>query len=329
MVLFTSIFRPEWHRVSFLLAVVGFGIMTSVFYHGNVSPEVAFWRTAVDSKFQYLGTLDPDVPKVVFVGGSSCAFSINAKLLKDKFDVQALNCGLIAGAGRDLQLDLGISTLNAGDVLVLAFETHDWGYNNVSFETPLGSQLWFTAVKPHTKTSALGEIGRRPHYHRRDLRIGGKHAVTMGLKAVLRRPLYRYSSEGIEPGGYLTTSYRDGTFGPSSAVIQTNLSAQMRDFLVKTRYELAQREIEVFVSFPWFFMTSDVALEQRAVWQQLAEEISKFVPVLYDSNFGVSTEVEDFADTAWHLSRNGAMKRTLTIGESLRNDSDGKTLREK
>ncbi|MGJ8723007.1 MAG: hypothetical protein ACSHYB_00505 [Roseibacillus sp.] len=151
----------------------------------------------------------------------------------------------------------------------------------------------------------------------------------MGLKAALGRPLYRYSSEGINPGGYLSTSYRDGAFGPSSALNRNDLSSPMKEFLVKTQRELAKRDVVVVVTFPWFFMTPEVATGQRAEWQALAEEISKLVPVLYDPNFGVSTDIEDFADTAWHLSEKGALKRTSVIGKTLKSDFEDRLSEEK
>ena len=317
MALSTSIFKSRWRRVFLLLVVLGLGVATSIFYQGRVSPEVSFWRKAVASKFQYLETLDPETPKVVFVGGSSCSFSINVELLHDEYQIQSLNCGLLAGAGRDLQLDLGLTTLNKGDVLVLAFETHDWGNNDVSFQTPMGSQLWFTAVEPYAKKSSLAKIGREPHYQWRDLRIGGMHATTMGLKAALGRSLYRYSPDDIQPGGYLTTSYRDAAFGPHSRFSETTLSAQMKEFLLETRSELAERDIHLVVTFPWYFMTPEVASKQREEWRQLAEEMAVYVTVLKDPNWGVSTDEEDFADTAWHLSKEGALARTSVVGKEL------------
>lgn len=304
-------------RVIVLLLAILIGFGTTFFYQSTASPEVKFWKKAVNEKFDYLAAMDADRPKVVFVGGSSCSFSINVEQLKDDFGIQALNGGLLAGAGRELPLDLGLSVLRPGDTLVLAFETPDWGSDSGSGNTPLGSQLWIAAVQPQVKESSLSVIGLEPKYRMKHMRVGGYHAATVMLKLGLRRPLYRYSMQGIRRGGYLVTDYDDGTCRPDTEVSRIELSKAMGQFLETTAKELRLRGIQVVVSLPWRFVSENIAEEQRNHWQTLAEDISKTVPVLPDPHWGVASAREDFADTPWHLSETAATRRTKIVGESL------------
>lgn len=304
-------------RVIVLLLAVLIGIGTTFFYQSTASPEVKFWKKAVNEKFDYLAAMDGDRPKVVFVGGSSCSFSINVEQLKDEFGIQALNGGLLAGAGRELQLDLGLSVLRPGDTLVLAFETPDWGSDSGPVNTPMGSKLWLTAIQPKLNSSSLARIGREPNYQLRDLRVGGYHTATVLLKVAMRRPLYRYALSDIKEGGYLVTTYDDGTCRPDTDLHKTILSKPMQEFLAKTSDALRREGIQIAVSLPWRFTSERIAEAQRLQWQGLAKELSKTVTVLPDPNWGVATARADFADTPWHLSEVGATRRTKIVGESL------------
>ena len=70
---------------------------------------------------------DAEGPKLVVVGGSSVAFGLDSALLEELlaekgFDYTVCSFGLYAAVGVSAMLDLSQSTLNEGDVVVLAFE---------------------------------------------------------------------------------------------------------------------------------------------------------------------------------------------------------------
>ena len=57
----------------------------SVFYSLNVDSEVIFWTKTATSNIDYTNLLDTKSrDKIIFIGGSSCAFSINPEQLKNE-----------------------------------------------------------------------------------------------------------------------------------------------------------------------------------------------------------------------------------------------------
>ena len=57
--------------------------------------------------------------------------------------------------------------------------------------------------------------------------------------------------------------------------------------------------------------------KERAFNKDLTRELSDYAPVPTDSWFGASSERSDFADTGWHLSRSGLLKRSKDLKKAL------------
>lgn len=318
MVSFTSISKAWIYLLLMIVAVVAaFGI--SVFYTLRVNPEVEFWSSEMDRKEAYAASLDRNEPVFIFVGGSSCAFSVDPSVVREEGKFESVNMGLAAGAGPGLLLELGLQKLEKGDVLVVAIETGQWQEETFVDPPALGAQLYFANREFFKKALITPSLGfdsfRRPE----NLRPGGYHLATMAAKVALGRPLYRYGPENRRPGGYLV--FEDpayevaGAESASSSVLSDNSRTLLKN-LVKICEARGER---VVVSFPWRYVSESVLAEERKNLKKLAAQISEICPVLEDAEGGASSDRTDFADTGWHLSPTGAARRSKGLQTAIRN----------
>lgn len=68
--------------------------------------------------------------RVVVIGGSSTAFGIDSKLVEAELGIPCVNFGLYAAFGLKPMLDLSISRLHKGDIVVIAPETTSQMYSS-------------------------------------------------------------------------------------------------------------------------------------------------------------------------------------------------------
>ena len=94
----------------------------ALIYSLCINPELRFWKAAYEQKIAWAQKLDTTGhPKTVFIGGSSCAFQIDAGLLTKK-GIPSVNMGMHAGMGSRATAAFGLSVVNPGDTIVWAFE---------------------------------------------------------------------------------------------------------------------------------------------------------------------------------------------------------------
>ena len=74
----------------------------------------------LDEKFDRLNSIDE--PKIVVVGGSSVAFGLDSKKLEEYTGMPTVNFGLYAALGTKLMLDLSLSGIGEGDIVVVSPE---------------------------------------------------------------------------------------------------------------------------------------------------------------------------------------------------------------
>ncbi len=71
-------------------------------------------------KLDYLDSLGS--PKIVFVGGSNLAFSLDSQKVENELGIPVVNMGLHAGLGLRLMLNEATRSLHAGDIVVIVPE---------------------------------------------------------------------------------------------------------------------------------------------------------------------------------------------------------------
>jgi|GEM_PF-2859633 len=314
MVSYISIFR----KYSYFLIVLGIGTITltlNYWYSVKFNPEVLFWKSVVEEKMAYSSELEGK-QKSIFVGGSSCAFSIDCEKFINQHNLSVLNMGIHAGAGRRLQLELGLLSVEEGDLLVLAFETDMWSEEAPFRKLPLGSKLQKVLFENHEQ-SLVSELGYPMNTSIGDIRIGSRHFITRIAKLAVGRPAYRYSISDIKKGGFVVFDKDWPSLAPAKGIGNRQLSLAAEEFLVKIQNLAKEKKFKVAISFPWQLVDKEIVEEQQAKNRALVEQLSKHVPVLTDETYGVVSDENLYADTNYHLTRKGAELRCEVLAPEL------------
>lgn len=279
-----------------------------------VNPEIRFWKAAYDVKVQHARTLDAaGVPKTVFVGGSSCAFQIDPKILEGEFGIPSVNMGMHAGMGARAILALALPHLKPGDRLVLNMEPHLLSADLAP--TPLGLQI----LAATGNWDSLSSLPSSASFGVTDillaLRPGLRNVVTMLGKVVARRPLYRYSISDIHSGGFLTTQEKGAKAIDGSS--PRNLSSPAESFLTELHIFSNEKQIDARYLLPWICSHAETSGSARTALELFAARVGKFLPEIRDGQSGVDSQLNDFADTPLHLTREGATRRTKVLSSVL------------
>lgn len=311
--LLNSLFKILFFPVLALLG--GASLVAAYMNWGN--PNVQFQRQVVGAQFEALEKSRSSEKRVLVVGGSNVSFSIQPKLLRDEFGLEVLNMGLPAGAGRGLHCEWALQEVREGDLVVLCFESTGWTIAEDSLVTPLGSQFWYLVVGPqYGFQSQLATLGTQERYDWADVRPGGKHLFTLGAKVAFKQPLFRYTEENLREGGYLQGT-GDWKIQPGNELLELELAPLQKDLLVRMKATVEEKGAQLCISFPWRLTAQPLAQEQRKLNQRLIGELSLFAPVLVDERIGVCTRQEWYADTHWHLTREGAVERSRVFAQGV------------
>lgn len=293
-------------------ALVTWGMAAA--YTLYLSPETRFWKAAAQRKQQWAEKLTREQKsKVLVVGGSSCAFSIDGARLLTRESMPTVNMGLGAGTGAKLLSEWALSQTRPGDTLVVAMEpallTSDLEPTAfaIQFSYAMGSPRWIRGVlEPHFPVGPGSLLALRP---------GGYHVATLLGKLVQGRPLFRYAVSDIQQDGLIETAVRREEGVPGHDV---HLSAGGRTLLASLRDWSRTNNVRVCYSLPWAWssMEESVAFRQRNATFLL--EVAEYLPVLEDRSMGARTERDLFADTSWHLNQRGSALRSDGLAQQLR-----------
>lgn len=316
MVSFISVFR-RW--CYFILAGIAFLVAVSMSYYYNekLNPEVRFWNAAIENKFDYYSTLNEKKETYVFVGGSSCNFSINPELLNNKFGIQAINMGIHAGAGRALQLELGLQVLKPRDTLVLAMETTFWSSQNVSKQEAFGSKLYHSNKRFFQKSQQVDELGIPFERNFWDLRPGGRHLLTRSVLMAAGKESYRYREEDLRPGGFIIFDRPWPELLPSNQRVSGPLSEAAKELLKSTLRMASENQFSVLVTIPWRLVKEEHLEDYRKSVEKLVSEIEVYCPVIADRRSGALSDPSYFSDSSWHLSVKATVERNTELGAAL------------
>ena len=113
------------------------------------------FTAAIVDKYDRLNSVEGK--KIVFVGGSSLPFGLKCELIENELpDYTAVDFGLYAALGTVVMMDLSLSGISEGDIVILAPETDPQLYSD--FFTP---RLFRTSLGDRTDLLAYLSSGRR------------------------------------------------------------------------------------------------------------------------------------------------------------------------
>jgi hypothetical protein len=297
-----------------LLALVGSYVLAAL-YSIRINPEVRFWKQVYDRKIAWARELESQgTPKMVFIGGSSCAFQIDAGMLTD-MGVPSVNMGMHAGMGSRAVAAIGLSAVTPGDYVIWGFEPDRM---TVAPELePLGYQiLAATGVLFH---DGLSKVALEPIYLTSvmgAMRPGLQHTVTMLAKILSGMPLYRYDLGHMKRGGALSTDIvkviptsEPAPFHPDITMMgwTKELSSRLRQVGCPSGYLL-----------PLGYTRAEFAESARICFAQFLAEVKPFLGVVHDPCTGIETNRASFADTYLHMTPTGMESRTRRLAPYLK-----------
>jgi hypothetical protein len=300
-----------------LLTALILSYLLSVIYSLLINPEVRFWKEAYNRKIEWARTLTTEGrTKLVFIGGSSTAFQIDAGILT-RAGIPSVNMGMHAGMGIRATAAFGLSAVARGDTVIWAFE-RDRLTKEPELD-PLGYQaLVATGVIFHSGPQQLALQGIDPVNVLNALRPGLDHCAVMLAKVALRYPLYRYKQECIRPGGAITTDERR-TIPYTSPMKHKLPNSITLAWISDMNSGLTEIDCPTAYLIPQSYVPPEDAESALAANRYFLERLRSIMTVIPDPAMGVQTNLQSFADTPTHLRAEAMEQRTLDLIPHLTN----------
>ena len=147
------------------------------------------------------------------------------------------------------------------------------------------------------------------------LRPGGAHFVTLVAKIITRRPLYRYKIGEFLPTGQKITDVRMPVSAPRGRV---TIGAAGRSFLFQFKQWSATNRVRVIYTLPWAYCAPEELADFQKENIYFLQQMLEYFPVLKERRLGAYPNAAHFADTAYHLTQEGAKIRTRELAEALK-----------
>ena len=300
--------------------LIAYGI--SYFVTIKVSPEIKFWNEVVEYREAAILKIReqrPNTPIILFTGGSSCAFSIDPKIIEKSCELPSVNLGLPVAAGPGYILHQALREARSGDIIVVCLEPDLLTFAD---QDSSPSKVGFGIEASHGNfTAAAGGITSGKKMGISDYltltRPGANYLVTLAGRTLGGKG-YRYKTDDIKYRGLLVTNARDQKLEGSSASMSVSLHPEGKQLLVNYEKAAKSKGVDLVYSMPWYFTASqDLDLSRRNK-RQLMAKISEIMPVVDDGYSGAMDKLEYFADSGLHLSREGATLRSNSLGLALK-----------
>jgi hypothetical protein len=301
-----------------LIAAYALGFYLAV----PANPEVQFWREVVERRDREIAGIrksQPGTPIIFFTGGSSCAFSIDPKIIEETCGLPAFNLGLPVAAGGKYLLHQALAQTKPGDILVVCLEPDVLAhYRDNNSPSKFSFALAAAAGRP-SESSGGATFKQTPSL--RDYlnftRPGAGHLTTLAAKSVSGRN-YRYTTSDIRYRGRVETPIKSTDLTASGVNPATHLSPGGRDLLRTFVKAASERNVQVLYSMPWVLTHEDDLAENRSNKAALAEDIQSLIPTLQDGFNGAASDAAYFSDSALHLTAEGSALRSQAVANALK-----------
>ena len=290
-----------------LLAGLVVSYLLGAIYSLWINPEIRFWKEAYRQKIEWAKKISrTGQPKLVFIGGSSTAFQIDAGLLTAS-GLPTVNMGMHAGMGTRANAAFGLNAVRPGDTVIWAFEKGRMSappeITDLGYQALMSTGLLF---QPGIESLALGHINWIEAIE--SLRPGLAHTASMIAKLIHGGYLYRYQTNLIREGGSITTDERRPVstaeikkMSPNAMTLQWigMMSAALNSQNSPSAYLIPQE----------FYQPVDKEAGQMQN-RVFLDELSQTLKVVNDPFLGVQTDASCFADTTSHLTEAARKERT-------------------
>ena len=311
-----ALLRKVPPRLVLVVVVAAGAWLFSAFYTLHWNPEIKVFKHAAEVKIAWSKYLDEQYTnKFVVFGGSSSTFSVDAGYALRECHVPIANLALGAGLGAKVLSRFALEELRPGDTAVMMMEP---GLFASDLDPPqLGTQLSIAIGKPHhahpSRRIIVNERLPWRNYFAA-LRPGGYHFFTLLGKWVRRQPLYRYAPADFDHSGHQQTSVRRAVTPPGTMV---TLSPDAREWLLELKSHCEEQGIYLIYALPWAYCPPELTAKFQRENAAFLLQMSEFMTVLREDRLGAYSTTEHFADTSFHLNKEGAAIRTSELCRAL------------
>jgi hypothetical protein len=305
-----------------LLAGLFISYLLGAIYSLWINPEIRFWKEAYKKKIEWADNISENgQPKLVFIGGSSTAFQIDAELLTAA-GIPTVNMGMHAGMGTKANAAFGLSSAKPGDTVIWAFEIGRMSappeITALGYQALLATGVMFGSGLEKVPLSTINWLEAL-----QSLRPGLAHTASMIAKILSGGHLYRYQVSLIRPGGSITTDERREVGGADIAPRRPD--EQTIRWITKMTSFLDRYHSSSAYLLPLEYYSPGDRRAGQLQNRRFLQELSHTLPVVPDPALGVETDKKSFADTVSHLTEAARLQRTrhlIPIFQSIsRNDS--------
>lgn len=286
------------------------------------NPEIQFWKSVVDLRTKEIASVRQNQAKqpiIFFTGGSSCAFSIDPKIIEETCGLPAFNLGLPVTAGDKYLVHQALQQTRPGDILVICLEP-----DLLTATQPITSPSKFSFAIASTGGKIADAAGGDTFASKLTLpaylnlsRPGPTHITTLAAKLITKRG-YRYTAEDIRYRGRIETQIQDLKMAPSTLAPNTKLSVRGRQLLELTKIAAQQKGVGLVYSMPWHYTSEEYIPQNRSNKRQILNDIDTIIPSIDDSYTGAVSVQEYFSDTGLHLSKAGSELRSQALATELK-----------
>jgi hypothetical protein len=220
----------------------------------SVNPETTFWIEAVKQREAAITEIredSPDRPIVFFTGGSSCAFSIDPKIIEETCEISAINLGLPVSSGARYILHQSLRIANKGDLIVVCLEPDLLTEPNQD-SSPSKTGFALEARSGNLTDAAGGDTFDRsisiPEYLTLT-RPGANYMITLAGRSITGKG-YRYKKDDIHYHGLIRTDVRDPGMTRTGYKDATSLHPEGRQLLETFASAAKQKGVRLAYSMP-------------------------------------------------------------------------------
>jgi hypothetical protein len=304
-------------NTKFLLQI-GLTVLFGFFVSARISifdnPEVKFWAQFFEEKDDEVSFLES--PKIVFVGGSSCTFSVDSKIIEEKTGWPAYNYGGIAFMGPRYMFTRVKEHLKAGDVLVIGYEPEILKGIDGEKSYPLGRKIPLVTGE-YTQISEVSTSKKNFQRWMEAVRPGLRLSMVSLVRFLIGGRSYAYTSDDKKEGGRLELGQIDYQLPARKKLEILPLEKPAIDFMREVVAFCRKKEVTCVYTIPWQGTSSDYVAINRKVRQEFLAELGVIISFLHDPEAGVIEGLEGFSDSEYHLGAEMSRKRSNFLGESL------------
>lgn len=297
--------------ICLVAALLPFGAFVIVGESVKNNYENVFTASLVD-KYERLNSINEQ--KIVFVGGSSLPFGLRSDLIERELEMKVVDLGVYAALGTKAMMEISLSNLNSGDIVILAPELSAQTYS-LYFNT---DALWEAA---NTKREIIDlieykeKVGMAYNYFDflfNKIRISGEAGVG---------PNELYSRTSFNVYGDLSYPRKGnimaGGYDKSQPITLDILNDEFLQYVRQYVDYLNKMCVDVYFTFsPTNALSADFTEEEaKAFEDKLAGALNCKV---LGSVKAFTYDAQYFYNTNYHLNDRGAILNTKNIIELLK-----------